>query len=91
MTTDSPPGSGGTDAGTVGLAVEPDSDRVRDAVAEASYRRYLRRAREGPVTAGDTWAEFVSGGCGARTPVTIRVLAVEGGERVGRGTAFEWE
>lgn len=77
------------DADTVRVTVEPNSERVRDAVADPAFRRYLRRAHEGPVAAGNEWAEFVNAGCGSRTSVSVTVVAVEGGTRVGRETSFE--
>lgn len=86
-----PAGAPGTaDAHTVRLTVNPDNDHVRNAVTDATFCRYLRRAHNGAVTTGDTWSEFVSAGCGTRTNVSIRVLAVEGGTHVGRETIFEW-
>lgn len=89
MTDCSPPPEG--DADTVQVTVEPDSDRVRDAVADAAFCRYLRHAHEGAIADGDEWAEFVNAGCGSQMSVSICVLAVEGGTRVGRETTFEWD
>lgn len=77
------------DADIVRIAVDPKIERVQDAVADPTFRRYLRRAREGPVAAGDEWAEFVSAGCGSQTVVSVRVVTVEGGTQVGPETTFE--
>ncbi|WP_209452203.1 hypothetical protein [Halosimplex halophilum] len=66
----------------------PVSDRIAEELSKSQYHAYLRRTESGPVAAGDEWAEFVSRGCGATADVTLTVEAVEGGDRVGDGTAF---
>lgn len=90
MSDESTPSDGSVDAeaDTVRVAVEDDSGRVRNVEVDASFRRYLRRAHRGPVEVGDEWSEFVNGGCGTQAPVTVRVLAVESGTRVGRHTSI---
>lgn len=79
------------DAHTVRLTIDPDAEDVRERCSDAGFERYLRRAHDGAVAAGDCWNEFVSDGCGLRTDVTICVRAVEGGSRIGPRTTFEWE
>jgi len=74
-----------------GAETGPGSERLVDAVSARSYRRYLGRARAGPVAVGEEWTEFVNCGCGTRADVVFRVVAVEGGERVGPDTAFAFE
>ncbi len=78
------------EAATVVVSYGPAAERIGEALEEPSYRRYLRRAHEGPVAPGEEWTEFVSGGCGSRTEVSLRVGAVEDGSRVGEETEFEF-
>lgn len=78
------------EATTVVLSYSPATSRVREAIGEGSYRGYLRRARAGEVAPGEEWAEFVSRGCGSTADVSLRVVAVEGGSRVGAETEFEF-
>jgi hypothetical protein len=66
----------------------PVTDRIAEELSEPRYSAYLRRAESGPVAAGDEWEGFVSRGCGVTADVTLTVEAVEGGDRVGDGTAF---
>jgi len=68
----------------------PVTDRISEELSESRYSAYLRRSESGPVAAGDEWAEFVSRGCGATADVTLTVEAVEGGDRVGEATEFEF-
>lgn len=68
----------------------PEDERTRDELESDTYRSYLRRARDGPVSAGDEWEEFVSRGCGSTRDVALRVEDVDGGEAVGEETAFEF-
>lgn len=76
-----------------------DADRVllahTESVAEELrtpvYRQYLRRSKSGPVTVGDEWSEVVSDGCGETTRVTLRVRAIECGQRIGPETAIDYE
>ncbi|WP_232700752.1 hypothetical protein [Halobacterium wangiae] len=87
MTDRQAPDSGDADA--VRVAVDPDTEHVRDAVTDPTFSRYLQRVHEGSVVVGDTWTEFVNDGCGSQTSVSFRVVAVEGGTRVGPGTDLE--
>lgn len=73
----------------VSLAIEDHDDRVASELRTARFRRYLRTARQGPVAVGDEWSEVVNDGCGATTPVILRVRAVDGGTHVGEGTTFD--
>lgn len=66
-----------------------DDEWIRDGLREETYLGYLRRVHAGPVAAGDEFEEFVNGGCGRVTDVTLRVETVEGGGRLGPETALE--
>ncbi|WP_135536990.1 hypothetical protein [Halostella pelagica] len=68
----------------------PEDERSRNELETDTYRSYLRRARDGPVSPGDEWKEFVSRGCGAVRDVVLRVEAVDGGTTVGDTTEFEF-
>jgi len=62
----------------------------RDIVEDTPFRAYLRKAHDSAAT-GDTWEEFVGVGCcGSALEVPLRVEAVDGGARLGEGTAFEF-
>ncbi|MFC4988558.1 hypothetical protein [Saliphagus infecundisoli] len=77
-------------AATVVVSYGPAADGIGDALGEPSYRRYLRRAHEGRVAAGEEWPEFVSRGCGSRAEVVLRIERVESGSRIGEDTAVEF-
>ncbi|MFB6131392.1 MAG: hypothetical protein ABEJ28_11300 [Salinigranum sp.] len=77
-------------AETVVLSYAPARESVRRELDARSYRRFLRTTRDGPVSAGEEWREFVSCGCGSPQDVVLRVEAVEGGDAVGPETDFEF-
>ncbi|QPV61330.1 hypothetical protein I7X12_11165 [Halosimplex litoreum] len=68
----------------------PVTDRITEELETSRYGTYLRRTEAGPVATGDEWEGFVSRGCGATVDVTLSVGAVEGGDRVGETTEFEF-
>jgi hypothetical protein len=68
----------------------PKDEQTRDELESDTYRSYLRRARDGPVSAGDEWEEFVSRGCGSTRDVVLHVETVDGGSVVGDATEFEF-
>ncbi|ELZ28191.1 hypothetical protein C475_05280 [Halosimplex carlsbadense 2-9-1] len=68
----------------------PVTGRITEELETPRYGAYLRRAEAGPVATGDEWGHFVSRGCGATADVTLTVEAVEGGDRVGETTEFEF-
>lgn len=76
----------GSDAEVVEVVVESNGDRVVDVKNPDAFCRYLNRAHRGPVTAGDEWSEFVSNGCGRGATVTVRVVRVVAGTRLGSNT-----
>jgi|GEM_PF-573249 len=84
----------GSDTGTVAERVvvryEPATDTVRRELNTTRYASYLRTARAGAVAAGDEWAEFVNCGCGTTEDVTLSVVGVSGGDRIGEATDFEF-
>jgi hypothetical protein len=66
------------------------SDWGRFQVEKPSFRAFLRRTRDAAVE-GDVWEEFVGVGCCGNTlDVPLRVESVDGPERVGDDTAFEF-
>jgi hypothetical protein len=68
----------------------PEDERTRDELESDTYRSYLRRARDGPVSPGEEWEEFVSRGCGSTRDVVLHVEAVDDGSAVGPTTEFEF-
>jgi len=66
-------------------------DDTAGALDNPSYRSYLRRAHEGPVTTGEEWAEFVNCGCGTTHDVVLRVESVAGGDAISETTALVFE
>ena len=78
-------------ADTVRLSYAPGDDHVADALDTPSFRSYLRSAHCGRVEQGTEWSEFVSGGCGATSDVTLRVEAITGGSSIGSDTVFVFE
>jgi len=78
-------------ANTVVVSYPADlSDWGRFQVEQQSFRAFLRRTREA-ATAGDVWEEFVGVGCcGDTLDVPLRVESVDGGDRIGDDTAFEF-
>ena len=90
MTDDAGAGQAAPTAGGTVVASYPEAagERVGEALARASYVRYLRRARAGPVAPGDRWSEFVSRGCGAPRDVVLWVGRVTGPGVVGPATTF---
>lgn len=78
-------------ATTVVLSYRPSTERARSELDADSYRSYLRRARNGPVSPGDEWDEFVSTGCGTTEEVVLRVEAIEGGSEIGEDTTFTFD
>lgn len=65
------------------------SEWSRDQLATDHYRAYLRRVFETP-SVGDEREEFVDVGCCGNSPdFTVRVEAVEGGDRVSEDTDLE--
>ena len=61
----------------------------REQVLADRYRKYLRRAFAGE-TVGHERKEFVDVGCCGNSPrFTVRVEAIEGGDRIGEGTELE--
>lgn len=82
------------EAERVVLAFEADGGdpgRVAGALDADRFRAYLHRVHEGPVAVGDEWSEFVTEGCSAPRDVVLRVVAVDGGSRLGPGTALAFE
>lgn len=77
-------------AAAVVVSYSPSTDRVRRELTKPSYRGYLRKARKGAVATDDEWAEFVNCGCGTSRDVTLRVEDVDGGDRIGEDTDFEF-
>lgn len=67
-----------------------DNGWVEEGLADEHFVGYLRRARAGPVAAGDEFEEFVSRGCTSPYDVVLRVERVEGGDAIGEETAFEF-
>jgi hypothetical protein len=67
------------------------SEWGRFQVEKPSFRAFLRRTRDGAAE-GDAWEEFVGVGCCGNTlDVPLRVESVEGGDRVGDETEFEFD
>jgi hypothetical protein len=58
----------------------------RDELAGDTYRAFLHRVYDGPVSVGDEWDEWVSCGCALPTDVLFRVERVEGGAALGPET-----
>lgn len=83
-------GKGRQAASQVSIAYTPADERTAKELDADSYRSYLRRARRGPVSVDEEWAEFVSTGCGTTQDVTLHVTAVEGGSAIGPNTEFEF-
>lgn len=81
----------GMDATRVIISFSPSDDRTAEALDARSYRSYLHRARQGPVTVGDEWEEFVSRGCGTTRDVTLRVESLIEGESIGEETEFVFD
>jgi len=79
-----------TDADRVLIAHTGDGDDDEE-LRTAIYVQYLRQSKAGPVAVGDEWSEVVSDGCGRTTRLTLSVRAVEGGQRIGPKTEFEYE
>lgn len=77
-------------ADSVRLSYNGD-EGTRDALETHSYTRYLQRSKTGPVTVGDTWAEFVNCGCGSTRDVTLRVEAIDGGSVLTQDTTITYE
>lgn len=90
MTEDASPGQVTATGGGTVVASYPAAACawVGAALSRASYGRYLRRARAGPVEPGERWPEVVSRGCGAPRDVVLRVERVTGPAVVGPETAF---
>ena len=66
------------------------SDWGRFQVEKPSFRAFLRRTRD-EAAEGDVWEEFVGVGCCGNTlDVPLRVESVEGGDRIGDDTEFEF-
>jgi len=63
-----------------------DRDWLSTNMNDETYRRYLRRAHEGPVAVGDEWEEAVNCGCARPEDVLLRVERVDGGAAIGEGT-----
>lgn len=80
-----------SDATRVVLSYPADlPERARQRLRRPYYRRYLAKTL-GRVTPGDTREEFTDiGCCGSQRDVSLRVEAVEGGDRVGPETAVEY-
>jgi hypothetical protein len=78
-------------ATTVTVSYPADlSEWGRDRVEHDSFRAYLGKAHD-TATPGDTWAEFVGVGCcGSALDVPLRVERMDGGQRVGENTTFEF-
>ncbi|QLH76173.1 hypothetical protein HZS55_02125 [Halosimplex rubrum] len=87
MTTDA---AAGPVAERVVVRYAPVTDRISEELVTSRYSAYLRRTESGPVAVGDEWEGFVSRGCGATADVTLTVEAVEGGDRVGETTEFDF-
>jgi hypothetical protein len=73
------------------VSFPPVDERTVESLEASSYRSYLRRAREGPVTVGEEWEEFVNCGCGTTHDVRLRVESVVSGEALGEGTDLVFE
>lgn len=68
------------------------SDWGRMQIDEKSFKAYLRKTKEGPLTEGETWEEFVGVGCCGNTlDVPLRIEKVEGGNSFGPETRIEYE
>jgi hypothetical protein len=80
-----------TTATRVTLSYPADlSEWGRDQLRTPWFTAYLRRKLGAPEP-GEEHAEFLDVGCcGDSLDVTLRVVAVAGGETVGEGTAVEW-
>ncbi|GGN88494.1 MULTISPECIES: hypothetical protein [Haloarcula] len=63
---------------------------VASSLRDETFQRYLRRSKEGPVSAGEKWDEVVNDGCGTTTDVTLTVARVSGGGAIGGATQFEF-
>jgi hypothetical protein len=79
-------------ADTVVVSYPADlSEWGRFQVEKPSFRAFLRRTRD-EAAEGDAWEEFVGVGCCGNTlDVPLRVESVEGGDRVGDDTEFEFD
>jgi hypothetical protein len=79
-------------ADTVVVSYPADlSEWGRFQVEKPSFRAFLRRTRD-EAAEGDAWEEFVGVGCCGNTlDVPLRVESVEGGDRVGDETEFEFD
>lgn len=77
-------------ADQIRLSYDGDED-TRTSLEAHSYIRYLQRSKTGPVTVGDTWAEFVNCGCGTTEDVTLRVEAIDGGTVLTEDTTITYE
>lgn len=64
------------------------SEWGRDQVTADRYVNYLRKVI-GETAVGEEFEEFVDCGCGRTTDVTLRIEAVEGGNRLGPGAALD--
>ncbi|PSQ29094.1 hypothetical protein BRD03_01095 [Halobacteriales archaeon QS_9_68_17] len=86
------PGDMSETADTVVVSYPADlSEWGRFQVEKPSFRAFLRRTRD-EAAEGDAWEEFVGVGCCGNTlDVPLRVESVEGGDRVGDGTEFEFD
>lgn len=67
----------------------PDADWLQQEVLDDTFKRYLGRAHEGPVSVSDEWNEAVNCGCARPVDVHLRVEQVAGGTTIGEETIFE--
>jgi len=66
------------------------SQRTRDRVAQAYYRKYLGRVHD-EVAVGDIWEEFTDVGCcGSQIGIDFHVEKVDGGSRMSTDTEIEF-
>jgi hypothetical protein len=80
-----------TEATRVVLSIPADiGHHGRTRLGQEYYKTWLRKTRD-RVDAGDEWDEFTDVGCcGSRMDLPLRVENVEGGTRIGSGTAIEY-
>ncbi len=66
------------------------SERTRERVGQAYYRKYLLRTHE-RAAVGDVWEEFTDVGCcGSQIHIPFRVEELEGGPELRAGTELEY-
>jgi len=66
------------------------SERTRERVGQAYYRKYLLRTHE-RAAVGDVWEEFTDVGCcGSQIHIPFRIEEIEGGPAVSTATELEY-